>query len=933
MLNNTETSKTDENKAQNRPFEQRNRDFGCEQRQTQRSMTKWSCFAGSRHSCAARLEFSFSTLDYPELDDKWRSVWSENTAPGTPSRGKFYCLSMFPYPSGNLHMGHVRVYTISDVIARFRRMQGYDVLHPMGWDAFGLPAENAAIERNADPSIWTKQNIANMKNQIQKMLVSFDWDRELSTCSPDYYKHTQKLFLDLYKANYAYRTEASVNWDPIDQTVLANEQVDSEGRSWRSGALVEQKLLSQWFFKVTELADELEKDLELLGEWPSAVTTQQSNWIGRSHGAEVEFELDDGSGSLTVYTTRPDTLPGVQFLAVASTHRICISRPELSEQVSKMMVANPGSNEGFRIPDLHAIHPLTGEKVPVFMAPYVLGGYAQGAVMGVPAHDTRDYGFWKRNMRGKPVRHVIVPLEDAAQSTTDGGPYTAKAGSVASSVPKYGGMTLDEAVTAIVADLEGRGKGRLTTNFKIRDWLVSRQRYWGAPIPMIHCDSCGVVPVPEENLPVLLPEKIKSEGSGSPLARDEEWVNVACPKCKQPAKRDTDTMDTFVDSSWYYFRYADAKNEKLPFSYDAASTFVPVDLYIGGSEHAILHLLYSRFFGKFLMKQGHWSGGDLNGEPFRKLITLGMVHGRTFTDPHTGRFLKPEEVDLSDPAKPVIKATGETPRISSEKMSKSKYNGADPDDCISKYGADATRAHVLFQAPVNDTLEWDEHKIVGIQRWLGRLWRHVLSVCADVEKEGITDFTMPAAESRTEAEIKLWNDVQDLVGKTTTAFEADYSLNTSVSNYNKLTNSILDAYKKSRDSKNEAEKVRTVVVLNATARLLQIAAPVIPATAEECWKALLEAQGRPWTSVFEIGSWPEVEPMQALSPLTDHVVFVNAKKRFVTKLDENWSQEQMVDAILQTKDGQKWLVEDAAGKTIQRVIVPKGRKNVSFILK
>lgn len=469
--------------------------------------------------------------------------------------------------------------------------------------------------------------------------------KELTTCSPDYYEHTQKLFLDLFKANYAYRARAAVNWDPVDQTVLANEQVDSEGRSWRSGALVEQKLLSQWFFRVTALADELDKDLELLSEWPSAVTTQQSHWIGRSQGAEIDFELTDGSKPLTVYTTRPDTLPGVQFIAVAASHNVCQSRPEICELITRMKAIDPDSNEGLLIPGLHAIHPLTGEEIPVFTAPYVLSDYARGAVMGVPAHDNRDYAFWKQNMPGKPVHYVVIP--EGSSERIENGPYTEKAGIISPSIPKYGGKTIKDGTALIMKDLETSGTGHATTNFKIRDWLVSRQRYWGAPIPIIHCDSCGAVPVPEEELPVLLPSRIKSEGSGSPLARDEEWVNVACPKCKQPAKRDTDTMDTFVDSSWYFFRFADTHNKREPFSYETASSQLPVDLYIGGSEHAILHLLYSRFFGKFLMKQGQWSGGDLNGEPFRKLITQGMVHGRTFTTPETGRFLKPEEVDLS----------------------------------------------------------------------------------------------------------------------------------------------------------------------------------------------------------------------------------------------------------------------------------------------
>ncbi|KAK9448829.1 uncharacterized protein V1518DRAFT_384829 [Limtongia smithiae] len=882
-------------------------------------------------------------LRYPALDEKWVSIWQRTPSRGTPTRGPFFCLSQFPYPSGILHLGHVRVYTISDVLARFHRMRGYNVLHPMGWDAFGLPAENAAIERGIPPDVWTYSNIDKMRAQMKKMLVSFDWDKEFATCSPDYYKHTQKLFIDLFKRGLAYRTEAPVNWDPIDQTVLANEQVDAEGRSWRSGALVEQRLLHQWFFRVTDYAEDLYKDLSLLKDWPHSVKLMQLNWIGRSEGAEIDFAVSSGAlhEPLSVYTTRADTIHGVQYIAISATHPLTIKLldggdSELQDFVNKLKTLDATSKEGFRLSDVHAVNPLTGSEMPIFVAPYVLGSYGKGAVMGVPAHDERDFTFWQHNMPGQNILRVVVPPADAADQDDPSQPYTAKSGVMASVVAEYAGMPCSEAAEAILQKLAARGSGRKTTNFRIRDWLVSRQRYWGAPIPIVHCSSCGSVPVPESELPVQLPKSVPTEGAGSPLARDEQWVRTTCPSCHGPAHRDTDTMDTFVDSSWYFFRFTDPHNERAPFSYDNASSMLPVDLYIGGVEHAILHLLYSRFFAKFLMQAGAWSGGDMNGEPFKQLITQGMVHGKTFTDPSTGRFLKPDEVDLKNPRQPLMKATGLPPNISFEKMSKSKYNGVDPELCIAQYGADATRAHMLFQAPIPDTLEWDEHKIVGIQRWLARVYKHVLAVAGDVEQESITDFSMPMQLTR--AEIALWSDVQDMVVKTTTALGSEFTLNTTISNYNKLTISILAAYAATKSAivagnTDPDNKVSTRVMFNATATLIQLAAPVVPATAEECWEVLLEAQGLPWSSVFEIGSWPESQPVQPLSNISDYTIFVNGKMRFMAKLDKSWDEQHMLDAILATAEGHEWLVEKAEGKTVQRVIIPKGKTTVSLVLK
>ncbi|KAK9479667.1 hypothetical protein V1514DRAFT_304411 [Lipomyces japonicus] len=865
----------------------------------------------------------YSTLKYPELDSKWAAKWSRmDVLPGIPAKGKFYVLAMFPYPSGNLHMGHVRVYTISDAVARFRRLYGYNVLHPMGWDAFGLPAENAANERGISPKTWTYSNIEKMKQQLQKMLVSLDWDKEFATCSPEYYKHTQKLFLDLFKSGYAYKKEAPVNWDPVDQTVLANEQVDSSGRSWRSGALVEQKMLSQWFFKITGLVDELDRDLELLDKWPNFVKQQQKNWIGKSSGAEITFELEYLDDKITVYTTRPDTLLGVQYLAVADTHPLALKYAARADSTFKTYMENLETNrqvsmDGFKL-QINAINPLNNERIPVYVAPYVLGQYGHGAVMGVPGHDERDFKFLKTNLESFQPKYVVVPPN--GELPDGSAPYTSKIGILAENSEKYKGLSVDEATDMIVTDLEKLGKGKASATYRLRDWLVSRQRYWGAPIPIIHCGTCGPVGVPESDLPVNLPTSVPLAGSGSPLARDEEWVNTTCPKCGGVAKRDTDTMDTFVDSSWYYLRYPDAHNASSPFSYDVASSMVPVDLYIGGVEHAILHLLYARFFAKFFAKQGSWSGGDLNGEPFRQLITQGMVQGKTYTDPQTGRFLKPDEVDFSDSNNPIIINTGGVPNVSYEKMSKSKYNGVDPDDCIAKYGADATRAHVLFQAPISDELEWDEAKIVGIQRWLARVWRHVENVSQHV-KASNNNLTLPT--ELTGEDLKLWMRVNNYIRRITTALEKTFTLNTLISDYIKLTNAITGAF----------GNVSLPVAHNATKVLIKVISPVVPATAEESWAALLEAENTPWTSVLEIGSWPEAIEIQSANSQVLHNVMINGKRRFGIDLNESDSDDDKVEKILSSSMGQQWLVENAAGKSITKVIVAKGRQTISFVLK
>ncbi|MEX1316166.1 MAG: leucine--tRNA ligase, partial [Synechococcaceae cyanobacterium] len=568
------------------------------------------------------------------IERQWQQRWSDAQLYRTPDPGDapYMALSMFPYPSGNLHMGHVRNYVITDVIARVARMRGRQVLHPMGWDAFGLPAENAAIERGVDPGVWTDRNIAAMREQLQRLGLSIDWEREITTCHADYYRWTQWLFLQFLEAGLAYQKDATVNWDPIDQTVLANEQVDSEGRSWRSGAVVEKRQLRQWFLKITAYADPLLDDLEHLTGWPERVRTMQANWIGRSRGAEISFAVVDASGQdsgeqIRVFTTRPDTLHGVSYVVLAPDHRLVehLTDPEqalavaafrdlVSRQSDQERTAEDRPKRGIPI-GARVRNPVNGELLPVWIADYVLADYGTGAVMGVPAHDQRDFLFARQYEL--PVKQVIIP-EGSDQHAYEGGAWTADGMLIHSG--RFNGLSSPSAREAIVAAAEQEGWGEGRTTYRLRDWLISRQRYWGCPIPVIHCPDCGVVPVPAGQLPVELPRNVALEGrGGSPLAQLEDWVSVPCPRCGKPARRETDTMDTFICSSWYYLRYSDPHNTSLPFSREAVDRWLPVDQYVGGIEHAILHLLYARFFTKVLRDRGLLGFS----EPFSRLLTQG----------------------------------------------------------------------------------------------------------------------------------------------------------------------------------------------------------------------------------------------------------------------------------------------------------------------
>ncbi|ONH66040.1 Leucine--tRNA ligase, mitochondrial [Cyberlindnera fabianii] len=861
-----------------------------------------------------------------DLDTKWATKWKSMSPTGSlyplpkddvTSKEKKYILSMFPYPSGILHMGHLRVYTISDAISRFHRARGTTVIHPMGWDAFGLPAENAAVERNVNPGVWTKQNIAKMKDQMHMMLADFDWEREVTTCNPDYYKWTQKIFLLLHEEGLAYRKEAEINWDPVDQTVLANEQVDSEGRSWRSGAIVEKRLLNQWFLGITGFAHDLNKDLNSLTEWPSHVKLMQKHWIGESHGADVTFPSNKPGTSITVFTTRPDTLLSVQYVALAVDNAIvkeaAQSDPSLQAFIEQAKDLPEDSKAGYELTSVKLRNPLLQEyDIPVFVAPYVLGSYGSGAVMGCPGHDERDFEFWSQNKPGIEVIKTVSP-SSPKQKDTDGAPFTPE-GVLNSNAGPFEGLTSKKAKKAIVDALRVVGLGESKVQYRIRDWLISRQRYWGAPIPIIHCDACGDVAVPDKDLPVMLPDDAKIVGKGNPLENLESFVNTTCPNCGGDAKRETDTMDTFMDSSWYFFRYTDPKNLERPFAFDKATNGLPVDIYIGGVEHAILHLLYSRFIAKFLSKKGLWDGSQSKGEPFKKLVTQGMVHGKTFINPQNGRFLKPEEVDTSDPQNPKIIETGITPRIASEKMSKSKYNGADPGECIEKHGADATRAHILFQAPIADILDWDESKIVGIERWL----RRMIDLAKPISDRVKSSESIQVPETLNEEEIKFHNQAETLMSSITESFDVTLSMNTVISDYMKLTRAVATAL--------ETDSISVGMVLNAYKKLLIAVSPVTPASAEEGWEILLKELNQPWTTVFA-ELWPEPQPVMQ-SNLTNYNIFINGKMRFTFESSKDFyeDEESVKATLLASPDAETYL----SGKTIKKVICKP--KAISFVV-
>jgi leucyl-tRNA synthetase len=843
-----------------------------------------------------------------EIEAKWQQTWAEHQlykTPETSDKPKFYALSMFPYPSGNLHMGHVRVYTIVDVIARLKRMQGYRVLNPMGWDAFGLPAENAAIERKTQPAKWTYQNIDQMREQLKQLGISFDWDREIATCSPDYYRWTQWIFLEFFKAGLAYQKEATVNWDPIDQTVLANEQVDAEGKSWRSGAIVERKLLRQWFLKITNYADQLLADLDKLTGWPERVKLMQANWIGKSVGAYLEFPIVGIDQKIGVFTTRPDTVYGVSYVVLAPEHPLTqkVTTRDRASAVETFVQEVSGQSEMDRTAEDRpkrgiptggtAINPFTGEEIPIWIADYVLYEYGTGAVMGVPAHDVRDFQF--ATQQNLPIKVVIAPPDQPTSGLKEA--YT-EAGTVVNSA-QFDGTLSTEAKGMIVAYAEKQGWGKARIQYRLRDWLISRQRYWGAPIPIIHCPECGAVPVPEADLPVQLPEDVELSGrGGSPLSKLESWLNVPCPSCGTPAKRETDTMDTFIDSSWYFLRYPDAKNDQAVFERTKTNDWMPVDQYVGGIEHAILHLLYSRFFTKVLRDRGF-----LNfDEPFERLLTQGMVQGRTYKNPTTGKYVLP--INIKDPANPIDPDTGETLDVVFEKMSKSKYNGVAPGDVVDKYGADTARMFILFKAPPEKDLEWEDADVEGQFRFLNRVWRLVSESAASLKTTGSQDFT--------KAEKELRRVIHTAIKEVTDDLQGDYQFNTAISELMKLSNALGDFPEKTSSA--FAEGIKT---------LLLLLAPFSPHLTEELWHAIGQSES------IHTQPFPIVDPTALIADEKTIVIQIMGKTRGTIEAATAIADDKAALEKFATESEVARRYTD--GKTIKKVIVVPG-KLVNFVV-
>ena len=812
------------------------------------------------------------------IEAKWQKYWEENKTfkvEMDKDKPKSYVLEMFPYPSGNLHMGHVRNYSIGDVIARFRTMKGFNVLHPMGWDSFGMPAENAAIKHNIPPKKWTLENIANMTRQLKALGLSYDWDREVTTCKEDYYKWTQWFFELFYKRGLAVKKESAVNWCDTCNTVLANEQV-IDGKCWRCDHEVVKKDLSQWFFKITDYADELLKDLELLPGWPERVKTMQHNWIGRSEGLEFSFEIPALNDTVAVYTTRPDTAYGVTFMALAAEHplikKICENNPKADEinafcervrnQSEIERTSSESEKEGV-FTGVYCINPFTGRKVEIWVTNYVLYDYGTGAVMGVPTGDQRDWMFADKYGIEKIVTICPIGKELKLEEMTCA--YEEKEGMLVNS-GEFTGMEMHKAMSAIMDKAEAEGFGKRRVNYRLRDWLISRQRYWGAPIPIIYCPHCGEVLVPEDQLPVRLPEDVSfTAGAKSPLATSEEFVHCKCPKCGADATRETDTMDTFLCSSWYYLRYTDAHNDKMPFDKELNNYWGPVDQYIGGIEHAILHLLYSRFFVKVLRDAGLVD----YDEPFSNLLTQGMV--------------------IKDGAK----------------MSKSLGNVVSPEEILSKYGADTARLFILFAAPPERELEWSDQGVEGSFRFLNRIWR-IVQAFETVLAQKVTEYDH---SNLSEADKDLRRVLHGSIKKVTNDIETRFNFNTAISTMMELVNALY-AYKEAVKEPNAG------LVYEAISDLIKMMSPFVPHITEELWRGAIDAN----SSVHE-QSWPECDEEALKVDNVEIVLQVNGKVRGRLTVPAEATKEElekiaMADANVQAHIG------DA---TVRKVICVPGR--------
>ncbi|AEF23421.1 leucine--tRNA ligase [Pseudomonas fulva] len=832
-----------------------------------------------------------------------------------PGKDTFYCLSMFPYPSGKLHMGHVRNYTIGDVIARYQRMQGKNVLQPMGWDAFGMPAENAAMKNNVAPAKWTYENIAYMKSQLKSLGLAIDWSREVTTCKPDYYRWEQWLFTRLFEKGVIYRKNGTVNWDPVDQTVLANEQV-IDGRGWRSGAVIEKREIPMYYFKITAYADELLSSLDELDGWPEQVKTMQRNWIGKSRGMEVQFPYNVDSigeaGALKVFTTRPDTLMGATYVAVAAEHPLATlaanENPELQAFIAECKAgsvaeADMATQEKKGLPtSLFVEHPLTGEKLPVWVANYVLMHYGDGAVMAVPAHDERDFAFARKYHL--PVK-AVVRTSAGDEVGSEWQDAYGEHGQLINS-GEFDGLDFEGAFDAIEAALIRKELGKSRTQFRLRDWGISRQRYWGCPIPIIHCDSCGDVPVPEDQLPVVLPEDVVPDGAGSPLARMPEFYKCSCPKCGAPAKRETDTMDTFVESSWYFARYASPHYTGGMVDPVAANHWLPVDQYIGGIEHAILHLLYARFFHKLMRDEGLLT----SNEPFKNLLTQGMVVAETYYRvlENGGKdWFNPADVEVERDAKGKViaaklKSDGLPVEIGgTEKMSKSKNNGVDPQDMIDAYGADTCRLFMMFASPPDMSCEWSDAGVEGANRFLRRVWRlaqgHVSQGLPGVLD--IAKLDDAGKDIRRAIHLAIKQASQD-VGQ-------HHKFNTAIAQVMTLMN-VLEKAPQDTDQQRALiqEGLETVALLLA---------PITPHICHELWQELGHEE-----AIID-ASWPVVDESALVQDSLTLVIQVNGKLRGQIEVPADASREAVEAAARSNENVQRF----TEGLTIRKVIVVPGK--------
>jgi leucyl-tRNA synthetase len=856
-----------------------------------------------------------------EAEPRWQKIWEERGIFRTPNgdpRPKYYVLEMFPYPSGRIHMGHVRNYAMGDVVARYMRARGFNVLHPMGWDAFGMPAENAAIANKVHPRQWTYANIDAMRSQLKSMGLSLDWTRELATCDPGYYKHQQKMFLDFLRAGLVERKQSKVNWDPVDQTVLANEQV-IDGRGWRSGAPVEQRELTQWFFKITAFSDDLLAALDRLERWPEKVRLMQQNWIGRSEGLRIRFALDPETTAnreqeLEIFTTRHDTLFGATFMAISPEHPLAAAaarnNPELASFIAECRrtgtaqeLIETAEKLGFDT-GIRAVHPFEpARKLPVYVANFILMEYGTGAIFGCPAHDQRDLDFV--NKYGLPVIPVVGPdgQDPATFRITD----TAYEGDGFLINSRFlDGMRVVEAKEEVARRLErerwdGRPVGERQVQYRLRDWGISRQRYWGCPIPIIHCETCGIVPVPDRDLPVKLPEDVDFDRPGNPLDRHPTWKHVRCPSCGAPARRETDTMDTFVDSSWYFARFTDPWIETAPTNREMVDTWMPVDQYIGGIEHAILHLLYSRFFTRAMRMTGH-IGLD---EPFAGLFTQGMVVHETYRKAD-GTYAEPAEVEIrseGDRRDAVLAATGEPVEIGPiEKMSKSKRNTVDPDDIMGTFGADTARWFMLSDSPPERDVIWTEEGVQGAGRFAQRLWRLVNDI-AEIRAAEVR----PGKDGQAALEIR--RDAHKTLDKVTRAIE-DLRFNTAVAFMYSQAN-LLEMAVRDAAGRGGATAAEQAALREAGDMLVKLFAPMMPHLAEECWSTLGHA------SLVAEETWPVLDPTLLIGDTVTLPVQVNGKKRADVTVARDAGATDIEAAVLELEAVRRAL----AGKAPKKVIV------------